>query len=167
MWLNTRTANNCEIRSNWFEKISAQAGAGLSIKGKNHLVIGNRCKGGVNIACNRGDGTAAQVMDGVDIGLHPKAENCRFVGNRLESGTILVGTINSGAGTQEAALSNNIPISPTTGGNSRESGGDPLKLDKTGGASGTTFDADPESFTLPDRKLTPEEVGLKAPDLLS
>ena len=85
LWLNTRMANNCTIRSNWFEGMASQ-GAALGIKGDKHLVLGNVCVGAADIACNRGNGTAAQVIAG-DVSIHPRAAKCRFVGNRLDSGT--------------------------------------------------------------------------------
>jgi hypothetical protein len=154
LWLNTRTSNNSLIKSCWFEDIRASGNAGLSIKGDNHLIVGNRFIGNVNCWISAGNGTADDVAG--DIIVHPAARNNQIVGNRMGSGFIEVGKF---SGTNSAPAEDNNLFA-----NTRDSGGNAYTLDPTW-STGTTFNDPGLSFT-PAVKLTSTEVGLNAPDPL-
>jgi Concanavalin A-like lectin/glucanases superfamily/Chondroitinase B len=157
-----RTGDNGEIRSCWFEGTRNPT---FNIFGRNHLFIGNRCIGGLNVRVGAGSSTSELIIAGADpIGSYARSENCRIIGNRMGSGFLQVGGYWSGTPVFPA-LNNNLHE------NTRDSGGDAFTLVSgalsEGGQrhSGTTFSIDNESYT-PAVKLTASDVGLESPDPL-
>lgn len=150
-YLQPRTGNNCEFRSNWFEAMPSHC---LNIWGDDHLVIGNRFVGNLNMRIGSGNATSDELIAGtVSVNSYACSRNGRFIGNVMGTGAILVGGYWSGDDNDEPAQDNNLY---------ENTGTVPLVPDKE---TGTTFNVDNEPYT-PAVKLTPADVGLSAPDPL-
>jgi hypothetical protein len=146
----------------------------FNVFGANHLFIGNRMAGGLNVRIGAGNATSAQIASGsAPIGSYARTTNCQIIGNRMGSGRLQIGAYWSVSNPEQAptvpALNNNLFE------NTRDSGADAHSFDAGTLAdgsprhSGTTFNdpgADPRFDYVPAVKLTPAEVGLAAPDPL-
>jgi chondroitinase B-like protein len=162
-YLQPRAAAFMEWRSNWFENIGSTA---LHLWGPDNLAIGNRFVGAVDLWVPAGNGNFADVKSGAaPLKTYAPATNNRVIGNRMDSGHILVGAYWS-RGTPSVPADNNLLEA-----NTRDSGGDahtllvshngvsPVQLNTT--VNATTS----EPFT-PAVKLTASDVGLNAADPL-
>lgn len=162
-WLSLRQCNNAVVRSCWFENASSTSLNGcLAVKGNDHLIIGNRVVGGHNISCWAGNCTIEENIAGTaPTPPHPRARDCRFVGNLLDTGRIQIAA-HTGIDPADPALDNNVAL--TGGGaNVRSAGGDPYIIFDATWEMGTTFNADAEAFVAAT-KLAPADVGLGAAD---
>jgi hypothetical protein len=166
-----RTGDNGEIRSCWFETTRNPS---FNLFGANHLFIGNRCAGALNVRVAAGNATSAQVAAGtVAIGAYARSDSCQIIGNRMGSGRLQIGGYWSVSNPEQAptvpALNNNLFE------NTRDSGADAHSFDAGTLAdgsprhSGTSFNdpgADSRFDYVPAVKLTASDVGLSAPDPL-
>jgi hypothetical protein len=89
LYYSFRKTRDSELRSCWFERMS---GTCLNVFGPDHLVIGNRFVGGLNMRVAAGDGAWADVVSGARFeGTYAPATNCRIIGNTFETGRMHVG----------------------------------------------------------------------------
>ena len=168
-----RTGDNGEIRSCWFERTKSPA---FNIFGSNHLFIGNRFVGRLNVRIGPGDAPSAQVAAGtVGLDAYAHSGSCQIIGNRMGSGRLQIG----GYWSVDPERPNTFPTSPALNNNlfenTRDVGGDAHSFDDGTLAdgdrrhAGTTFKdpgADSQFDYLPAVKLTDSDVGLAAPDPL-
>jgi hypothetical protein len=159
-----RTTANSELRSCWFEE-----GETIRVYGDDNLIIGNRVIGPGNIRISCGNATTDQMAAGtVSIASYARCANNRVIGNRVDTGTILVGGYNNSAGNPPPSFS---ALNNTLEANTCDSGGAAHTLVDTifgfspAEVSTTVNETTAEPFT-PAIKLTAADVGLIAPDPL-
>ena len=95
LYYSFRTTRNSELRSCWFEQMSRTC---LNVFGPDHLVIGNRFVGDLDIRVAAGDGAWADIVSGAAHieGTYAPATNCRVIGNTFGTGQMNVGGYWSG-----------------------------------------------------------------------
>jgi hypothetical protein len=152
MYLQFRQADNGEVRSCWFENMGGSAA--FNGWGRNHLIIGNRFVGKLNMrAAPAGNAMAEEQIAGAP-GRYSRADGNRIIGNVMDAGAIEVGTYWPNSDPRNRPAINNNLWNNTGA----------VVLDPTW-QTGTTFNEDNEPY-VPATKLTPADVGLNAPDPL-
>lgn len=175
-YLQQRQGSGIEVRSCWLGvNLLVYDDVNVPAPVRNPLIIGNRMVGGADIFCRAGNDAPGQGGN-VRPGPYHHCEDGRFMGNTMQSGHIVVGTVSGGVPTPYFPCRdnhiNNVAGNPRR--NIRLDGGNPYSI--PGGALevNTTFtdntaaDNDgnsPPTFT-PAVQLDANDVGLAAPDPL-
>jgi hypothetical protein len=161
MYLSLRNTRFTEIRSCWFDP-SMHCDC-LQVWGRDHLIIGNRFVGALNMRVGAGNTEFPPFGGG-----YSRAEDCLIVGNRMDSGQIQVGDYwNSDTNPPVSLPANNNVLEANT----RDAGGAAAQLlttvhTLTAAQTNTTVNSTTAEPYTPAVKLTSANVGLNAPDPL-
>jgi Chondroitinase B len=180
-YLQFRGAFDCELRSCWIEDMARNPTA-VRIFGDNQLIIGNRLVGADGILAANGLITPAEFISGAfDSDRYVACTNCKFIGNRFESGQItfgwgLSGTCNIPTNAGEDDFVDEPVRNALLEANTRDDGGSIFTVDtqcvNPAHVNTTINSTTSESYTpavkipVPTGNPSTDQVGLVAPDPL-